>query len=343
MTNPFYFYDYRVRFKCYTIGIEELYIRYSNIRWLNITLNITLFNLKVVDLEGNSIEYLSPELMEKAPNLREIYLSRNILSSMVNLKNLFEGNAKLEIIDLSQNRLTSIPWSMFVATPSVSILRLQGNSLSICDFSIAKLTKLKLLDLSDNMIKYISKATIDALMSIFNEQTSYKNTKFDTNGPKSNYNKTIYKTNNSVLLGINQKLKRSRKYERALMERYIHKENDDRQRYFVFLSYAGRDDELVNNYIYPVLEKLLRQKFGNKGNLICTGDTHFTPGRWVAEEIDRYLNRCDVFVMVLTKHFIESEWCKYEVMLAKQKNKLKILLVNDEVYRERFHQRLMIF
>ncbi|KAK3576619.1 hypothetical protein CHS0354_023137 [Potamilus streckersoni] len=51
--------------------------------------------------------------------------------------------------------------------------------------------------------------------------------------------------------GINQKLKGRRKYVHALMKRYIHKEDYDRQRCFVFLSYAGRDDELVNNYIYP--------------------------------------------------------------------------------------------
>ncbi|KAK3576609.1 hypothetical protein CHS0354_023127 [Potamilus streckersoni] len=144
----------------------------------------------------------------------------------------------------------------------------------------------------------------------------------------------------SVSIRIRRKVKRRREDERVLMERFNDNDNYDQQRYFVFLSYAGRDDELVSNYIYPVLEQILREKFGNNGNLICTGDTHFTPGRWVAEEIDRYLNRCHVIVMVVSKHFIESEWCKYEVMLAKQKNKLKILLVNEEVYREKIPSAL---
>ncbi|KAL3890464.1 hypothetical protein ACJMK2_002746 [Sinanodonta woodiana] len=126
----------------------------------------------------------------------------------------------------------------------------------------------------------------------------------------------------------------------TLMERYNMNHPEEQERYVIFLSFAGLDDELVNTYIIPELEKFVKEKFGNYDILICTGDSHFTPGRWITEEIDRCLTRCDVFVMVVTKHFIKSEWCKYEVMLAEQKNKFKILLVNEEVYQQKIPSAL---
>ncbi|KAL3890436.1 hypothetical protein ACJMK2_002749 [Sinanodonta woodiana] len=126
----------------------------------------------------------------------------------------------------------------------------------------------------------------------------------------------------------------------TLLKRYNMNHGDEHERYLIFLSFAGLDDELVNTYIIPVLEKFVQEKFGNYDKLICTGERHFIPGQWIMKEIDRCLTRCDVFVMVVTKHFIQSESCKYEVMLAKQKNKFKILLVNEEVYQQKFPSAL---
>ncbi|KAK3576633.1 hypothetical protein CHS0354_023151 [Potamilus streckersoni] len=427
--EPIYLHDYRLQIMCNSTSIEEIYSRYSNIRRFNVTIDKTLSNLKLIDLEGNSMEFLSPKFMQKAPNLQEIYLARNKLSTMEDLENLFEFNTLLKVVDLSYNSLEFLPWTMFTHTPNLLILRLQGNFLSVFHLSIENMFNPKLLDLRENMIRYVSRETINGILSFGYQQGQLKISRGganrfteNENKPASQMNKTIslndnliidltgnimectcdriwfnewilythislfekhlytckfdnnlhymtsgllndmkYQCKRKTFLGAmiaipcvifltiilayvivrrHRIIKRKALRADTLMERYNMNECEDRQRCFVFLSFAGRDDELVQTYIIPELEKFLKETFGSIDNLICTGDSHFTPGRWITEEIDRCLTMCDVFVMVVTKHFIKSEWCKYEVMLAKQKNKLKILLVNEDIYQQKIPSAL---
>ncbi|KAL3890462.1 hypothetical protein ACJMK2_002744 [Sinanodonta woodiana] len=431
--EPLDLYDYRLRIMCDSLSIEEIHFRYSNIRRFNVTIDKTLLNLKILDLEGDSMEYLSPNFMQRCPNLQEIYLSRNQLSKMINIGDLFEFNMLLKVVDLSHNDLQFIPWSMLMHATKLTTLRLQGNLLSVFHLSVEKLFYLKLLDLRDNTIKYISRDTIIGISSIADHQGQWMIDTADTirpagseNNIKSLMNKTTvfgesvtdklvidltgnimecscdriwfneFLLNTHIFLfgkelytckfGSNSHymtsellndmkyycklqeflgaiitlpsvllltiicaylivrrrriIKRNALRAYSLRERYKKKQGYDQERYFVFISFAGRDGEIVNTYIIPELEKFVKETFGNNENLICTGDSHFTPGRWITEEIDRCLTRCDVFVMIVTMNFIQSEWCYYEVMLAKQKNKCKILLVNEEVYQQRIPSAL---
>ncbi|KAK3576612.1 hypothetical protein CHS0354_023130 [Potamilus streckersoni] len=121
------------------------------------------------------------------------------------------------------------------------------------------------------------------------------------------------------------------------VDRYNLNKYEARQRNFRFLSFPGKYFETVNTYIVPKLKKFVRERFGDNDNLICTGDIHFNNGRWLTNEIDRCLNRCCVFFMVVTKHFIRSE---YKVIIAKHKDKCKILLVNEEVYQQKIPSAL---
>ncbi|KAL3890291.1 hypothetical protein ACJMK2_002577 [Sinanodonta woodiana] len=429
ITNePIYFHDYRLRIRCESTRFEELHLAYSKIRKFNVTIDQTLSNLKLLDFEGNSMEFVSPIFMQRCPNLQEFYFARNKLSEMINIGDMFERNLLLKIVDLSYNGLQFIPLSMFMHNPKLRTLRLQGNLLSVFHLSVENLLNLKLLDLRDNTIQYISRDTINEIMSIYDHQGQLKMDTADKNRPAGNEANISSQINYTILLsesitdplvidltgnimecncdriwfnefllnthislfgkelytckfGSNSHymtsyllndmkyyctlkefigviitipsvilltilcayvmVRRRRIFRRkalrddSLMERCNMNQREDQERYFVFLSFAGRDGELVNTYIIPELEKFVKETFGNNDNLICTGDSHFTPGRWITEEIDRCLTRCDVFVMVVTKYFIQSEWCKYEVMLAKQKNKLKILLVNEEVYQQK--------
>ncbi|KAK3576611.1 hypothetical protein CHS0354_023129 [Potamilus streckersoni] len=433
ITGPMYLRNYHLEIKCNSTSLEALYLRYSNIRMFNVTIDKTFSNLKLLDFEGNSMEVLSPTLLQKAPNLQEIYLARNKLSTMVNLGDLFQGNIVLKVVDLSHNDIEFIPWTMFTNNPKLETLRLQGNLLSVFHFSVEKLLDLKLLDLRDNMIKYVSRDAINGLFSIVDQQGRVKMNTDDVNiftGNETEYaskkNRTIllsesitdqlvidltgnvmectcdriwliewilythifligkhfytckfdnnlnymsYELLNDIMYNCNLKkflgvtiavpssvfliivfayvmVRRQRIRKRkalrykTLVDRYNLNKCEDRQRHFVFLSFAGKDCEIVNTYIVSELEKFVREIFGDNDNLICTGDSHFTPGRWITEEIDRCLNKCDVIVMVVTKHFIRSEWCKYEAMMAKQKNKFKILLVNEDVYKKRIPSAL---
>ncbi|KAL3890437.1 hypothetical protein ACJMK2_002719 [Sinanodonta woodiana] len=433
INQPINVHDFRLRILCESTSIEEVHLRYSKIIKFNVTIDRTLSNLKLLDFEGNQMDYLSPIFMQKCPNMQEIYLARNKLSDMINIGDLFERNIVLKIVDLSHNGLQFIPLTMFMHTPKLRTLRLQGNFLSVFDLSVQKLFNLKLLDLRDNTIKYISRDTIKGISFIADPQGQLMTDTVNTNRPAGSgadipsqmnttivlgksatdplvidltgnimectcdriwFNEFLLNTHISLfgkelytcklgsnshymtsellndmnyycklneLLGViitipsvilltlicvyvivrrRRIIKRKALRADTLMERYNMNHPEEQERYVIFLSFSGLDGELVNTYIIPELEKFVKEKFGNYDNLICTGDSHFTPGRWITEEIDRCLTRCDVFVMVVTKHFIKSEWCKYEVMLAEQKNKFKILLVNEEVYQQKIPSAL---
>ncbi|KAK3576610.1 hypothetical protein CHS0354_023128 [Potamilus streckersoni] len=281
------------------------------------------------------------------------------------------GLSRLKVLRLKDETLTQIAHrDTFLSTPKVEVLDLIYNTqLSLKSVVSAlndSLPNLKYLDLCNLQAALSEPFTLtkEFAVAIQNKRKHLYTCKFDNslNYMTSNLlNDMNYHCNRKEFLGAiiaipciiiliivfsyvivrrHRNIKRKAIRSDTLMERYNMNKCEDRQRYFVFLSFAGRDYELVQTYIIPELKKFVKETFGNNDNLICTRDSHFTPGRWITEEMDRCLNKCDVFVMVVTKHFIKSEWCKYEEMVAKQKSKFKILLVNEEDYQQKIPSAL---
>nr|XP_015201364.1 PREDICTED: toll-like receptor 6 [Lepisosteus oculatus] len=79
--------------------------------------------------------------------------------------------------------------------------------------------------------------------------------------------------------------------------------------FHAFVSYSQQDAAWVKNYLLPNLEEdpVLR---------ICQHERHFIPGKSIVGNIIRCIEQSYRSIFVLSAHFIQSEWCHYELYFA---------------------------
>ncbi|KAM6440374.1 toll-like receptor 2 isoform 1-T1 [Liasis olivaceus] len=77
--------------------------------------------------------------------------------------------------------------------------------------------------------------------------------------------------------------------------------------YDVFVSYSEQDSEWVENIMVQMLEQT------NPPLKLCLHKRDFTPGKWIVDNIIDSIEKSSKTLFVLSKHFIRSEWCKYEL------------------------------
>ncbi|KAM6923466.1 toll-like receptor 1 [Xenentodon cancila] len=80
--------------------------------------------------------------------------------------------------------------------------------------------------------------------------------------------------------------------------------------FHAFVSYSERDADWVKNSLLPNLE-------GPVGGLrICHHEKSFVPGKSIIENIISCVEKSRRSVFVLSAHFVQSEWCHYELYFA---------------------------
>ncbi|KAK3580484.1 hypothetical protein CHS0354_001085 [Potamilus streckersoni] len=161
--------DLEYNISCGSFAAEEVDISSSDIRWLNLYLNVKFLNLKVFKASRNSMEYISPKLIRSMHSLLELRLDHNRLmnmSSIPEFENILASSESLEIIDLSYNGLDTLPKSFFAGTPRLKEIHLQGNCIVHFGVDVGGLYRLRLLDLSDNSLLYIDANIMEDLKAI---------------------------------------------------------------------------------------------------------------------------------------------------------------------------------
>lgn len=83
----------------------------------------------------------------------------------------FSNQTKLEFLDLSENNIKSLPFSIFKNQFQLRTLLLAGNSLQTVSFSLKSMQMLEYIDLSNNQIEYFSNDNMDILNSIAASKT----------------------------------------------------------------------------------------------------------------------------------------------------------------------------
>ncbi|CAO2639850.1 Toll-like receptor 1 [Lemmus lemmus] len=78
--------------------------------------------------------------------------------------------------------------------------------------------------------------------------------------------------------------------------------------FHAFVSYSGHDSTWVKNELLPNLEK--------DGIRVCLHERHFIPGKSIVENIVHFIEKSYKSIFVLSPHFIQSEWCHYELYFA---------------------------
>uniref|UniRef100_A0A7M4EPV5 TIR domain-containing protein n=1 Tax=Crocodylus porosus TaxID=8502 RepID=A0A7M4EPV5_CROPO len=77
--------------------------------------------------------------------------------------------------------------------------------------------------------------------------------------------------------------------------------------YDAFVSYSERDSEWVEDLMVQELEH------ANPPLRLCLHKRDFVPGKWIVDNIIDSIERSHKTLFVLSEHFVQSEWCKYEL------------------------------
>ncbi|VDI34266.1 Hypothetical predicted protein [Mytilus galloprovincialis] len=113
------------------------------------------------------------------PTLKKINMQYNLLGNFLASESyapMFENDTSylLETVDLSFNQMHTLKWSVFNNQLKLRIINLSNNFLSDIAFDISQLTKLEMLDLSNNNITSISNMQAKEAISNFSMKSAFK-------------------------------------------------------------------------------------------------------------------------------------------------------------------------
>ncbi|NWV75647.1 TLR22 protein, partial [Dasyornis broadbenti] len=77
--------------------------------------------------------------------------------------------------------------------------------------------------------------------------------------------------------------------------------------YDAFVSYSENDSEWVENTMVRELEQACPPF------RLCLHKRDFVPGKWIVDNIIDSIEKSHKTLFVLSEHFVQSEWCKYEL------------------------------
>ncbi|XP_023363187.1 toll-like receptor 6 [Otolemur garnettii] len=78
--------------------------------------------------------------------------------------------------------------------------------------------------------------------------------------------------------------------------------------FHAFISYSEHDAAWVKNELVPCLER--------EDIRICLHERNFVPGKSIVENIINCIEKSYKSIFVLSPHFVQSEWCHYELYFA---------------------------
>nr|XP_046254776.1 toll-like receptor 18 [Scatophagus argus]XP_046254777.1 toll-like receptor 18 [Scatophagus argus]XP_046254778.1 toll-like receptor 18 [Scatophagus argus]XP_046254779.1 toll-like receptor 18 [Scatophagus argus]XP_046254780.1 toll-like receptor 18 [Scatophagus argus] len=84
-------------------------------------------------------------------------------------------------------------------------------------------------------------------------------------------------------------------------------------RFHAFISYSHSDADWVRDQLLPCLEN------NRNPYRLCIHERDFMPGRWIIDNIIDNIESSHKVIFVLSRHFVNSEWCNYELYFAQQR------------------------
>ncbi|XP_072316478.1 toll-like receptor 18 [Eucyclogobius newberryi] len=83
--------------------------------------------------------------------------------------------------------------------------------------------------------------------------------------------------------------------------------------YHAFISYSHSDADWVREQLLPALEH------GRNPYRLCIHERDFMPGKWIIDNIIENIENSRKVIFVLSRSFVNSEWCNYELYFAQQR------------------------
>eukprot|EP00094_Tigriopus_californicus_P005500 TCALIF_05301-PA protein Name:"Similar to TLR2 Toll-like receptor 2 (Canis familiaris)" AED:0.43 eAED:0.43 QI:0/-1/0/1/-1/1/1/0/305 len=94
------------------------------------------------------------------------------------------------------------------------------------------------------------------------------------------------------------------------VQRQRQKGDSDSFQYHTFISYNNEDKDLVHNFVLPALENEVPNV------RVCIHERDFVVGKSIIENIVSSLESSRTCIIVLSKDYAKSEWCRFEAQMA---------------------------
>ncbi|XP_071944250.1 uncharacterized protein [Antedon mediterranea] len=281
-------------------------------------------NLIKVDLTRNSIKYIQSGTFHNLSDLKYLYLNNNKITSIA--PQAFKGSSKLQRMSINDNLLSTITE----------------------DVGLQNLTQLQILNVAYNtfmcdcdlmwFIKWIgtTNVTIDQPSHTgcrqFPDSKEYKKIlDFDPNKLHCSKLDRILRItipSASAVLGIticgvllyryrfhlrywNQQRRLRKQYQRICNQGPPPINGED-IRYDVFVCYNSKDIQWVLDVLQPSLE--VERNFK-----LCVDYRDFLPGEAIVTNIANAVKFSRKVLLVVSKHFAKSEWCNFELEMARMR------------------------
>ena len=336
-----------------------------------------LDKLQVLNLSYNYVENLHSNGFNGLENLKTLDLSGNLLGYEIQTdiySNIFSHFHVLMHLNLSNNRITRIPFMAFRSLTNVVSLNLKYNHIEHFNVSLVNLADLRILDLSGNKIPFLSREVrnnLDIAAENHVISVSLEGNKLLCNCETLTFLEWLVATKVNMIdmdnyyCSLNNGTIRFLNRTEALLEqlhiecksylaliivsttgitfilaflsfyvtyrnrwklRYMYymaklkldiNHNGDKQdhgfQFDVFISYADGDRNFV---ITNVIEELEEQA----GLRLAIRDRDFEIGEAIAINISKAVRNSKRTILLLSRHFIKSKWCDFELNMARMES-----------------------
>ncbi|XP_072234641.1 toll-like receptor 22 [Leuresthes tenuis] len=268
-------------------------------------------NLETLDLSANEFSNLSPQLFLPIQNLKSLYISRTVLKL---LDFFIDANlTKLQFLQAKNNQFSVITKEVINSLPALVFLDFQGNSFT-CDCDNAFFI---------NWME-ISVQTQVAYGYTFNcsEPADFKNKRlldFDTRLCSVDTGFIYYASTTCMILCLmvasftHHFMKWQLVYAYNIFLAWLfdtkYKNKQAPNQYDAFISYNTHDEPWVIGELLPKLE-------GQQGWRLCLHHRDFEPGRAIIDNITDAIYGSRKTICVISRRYLESEWCSREVQTA---------------------------
>ncbi|NXB16774.1 TLR21 protein, partial [Rhagologus leucostigma] len=361
-------------------NLKRLTIASSNVFMVPCNLARHFSSLLYLDFHDNLLanKRLDETICEGSwPSLQTLNLSQNSLKSLEQTANCTSRLPKLNNLDISQNNFgeipdvcewpktlkflnlssTQIPRVTTCIPPTLEVLDVSANNLE--EFGL-QLPVLKELYLTKNQLKALPGATpipnLVALSIRRNKLNSFSKEEFE-GAQVGAVHLTLMECHRSLvvsmicvlvflvillLVAVGYKyhvvwyvrmtwawLQAKRKPKRALPKDIC---------YDAFVSYSENDSDWVENTMVRELEQACPPF------RLCLHKRDFVPGKWIVDNIIDSIEKSHKALFVLSEHFVQSEWCKYELdfshfRLFDENNDAAILILLEPIQSKAIPKR----
>lgn len=292
------------------------------------------FTLEILDVSNNNLDSLSLPL----PQLKELYISRN------KLKTLPDGSRlpMLQVLKISRNTVSGFSKEELDSLRSLKTLEAGGNSfICSCDFLTFMQGKLALAKvLSDWPAGYVCDSPAHMRGQLVR----------DARPSVSECHRAAVVSAVCcafllllLLLGALCHYLHGVWYLK-MMWAWLQAKRKPRRAprgdvcYDAFVSYSERDSFWVEELLVQELEH------SEPPLRLCLHKRDFVPGKWIIDNIIDCIEKSHKTVFVLSKNFVRSEWCKYELdfshfRLFDENNDAAILVLLEPIEKSAIPQR----